>query len=535
MAARKPQTPVELRQPEAPVAPLLSTPAPDPGPTGSADPVRGAATVFSDYASVVGARLGAAVLSLASVLLLTRMLAPTGYGTLAFFTIVAMLIFTITSAWTSTAASRYGREELEARGQMIGVTWGRAAITAPLVAIAAVLIPTLKALGGLPPEFTWALVWLAVGYGCVFIVSEHILYLLEAAGRIKLSALGMLCQQAAVVGSLAVVYVTGSSTSPAVIATIWLVGLALVTAAFSTVIWRQALWPPSIDRALLRRMVLFSAPMIAFTVSQYVIRSVDLVVIRGYGTVADVGVYAVAYQGYTVLQALASAAPPILTPLFVSLRSADRESLVALFYERVVPQLTFVGAVLGGLAAPFAIALVPPVFGDEFADAATPMAILLIPIVLLFGANLLAPIVVLHERTKAVGILNSVAAAVNVVGDVVLIGPLDMGIAGAAIATAAAVAIVWAGYLEVGRKAVGSTRRLHPALLTPLAVGLAPGLVWGGWLGVATGTAAAAVSALAVQRWLRPFAPEDAELVARLDMPPRLKALVLRGLAFASR
>src|SRR5437588_5209611 len=106
--------------------------------------IRGMRTVFSDYASQVGARLGSALLSLVAVMLTTRFLNPAGYGAFAYFFVVATLIFTITSAWTSTAVSRYAREELEARGRMAAVTWGRAVITLPVAALAAVVVPVLK-------------------------------------------------------------------------------------------------------------------------------------------------------------------------------------------------------------------------------------------------------------------------------------------------------------------------------------------------------------------------------------------------------
>ena len=68
--------------------------------------VRGAATVFSDYASVLGARLAAALLSLVSVLMMTRILDPAQYGVVAYVSVIDLLIFTITSEWTSTAVSR---------------------------------------------------------------------------------------------------------------------------------------------------------------------------------------------------------------------------------------------------------------------------------------------------------------------------------------------------------------------------------------------------------------------------------------------
>src|SRR4051812_34113908 len=133
----------------------------------------------------------------------TRILQPAGYGTVAYFTVIATLVFTITSAWTSTAVARYGREQLDRYGSMRAVSWARFSITAPLIALATAIVPVLKLVGALPAEFTWAFTALAVGFGALWILSEHVTYMLEAAGRMKLSAVGLIVQQASVVGALA--------------------------------------------------------------------------------------------------------------------------------------------------------------------------------------------------------------------------------------------------------------------------------------------------------------------------------------------
>jgi O-antigen/teichoic acid export membrane protein len=506
----------------------------------AAAPVRrralGAATVFSDYSSVLAARIASVVLSLGSVLLLTHLLAPAQYGVLALLTVVATLVFTVTSAWTSTAVARYGREEFERNGSVAAVTWARVALTAPLIFAAAALLVALKLLHVLPPEFSWALVWLAVGYGAVLVASEHAVLVLEAMGRIKLSALGMILQQAAIVGAIAFVYVTGLAKSPIAIASIWLAGTVVVTIAFSATAFRTAFWPASLDRTMLRRLLRFSTPMIAFTVSQYVIRSVDLVVIRAFGTAADLGIYAVAYQGYSVLQAIGTAAPPILTPLFVSLRSAREEHLIERYFERVVPQLTFILATAMGIGALFTAWLVPIVFGHGFSGAADPLTVLLFPAVLFFSASLFAPIVVLHERTKAVGAINVVAAVVNVVGDLVLIGPVDMGSTGAAVATLAALIVVFAGYFVVARQCTGVNARFPVGVFAPLIVGIGLALALpSATLAVAIGVPAVLVCGITTQLALKLFQVQDSQMIEGLDMPPRLKRLALRGLAVVAR
>src|SRR3954451_8859872 len=87
--------------------------------------VRGISTLVGDMASMFGSRIGGIVLSFLSVLMTTRLLGAVAYGQVAYFSVVAMLIFTVTSGWTSTAVARYGREELEATGRLFSTNWSR--------------------------------------------------------------------------------------------------------------------------------------------------------------------------------------------------------------------------------------------------------------------------------------------------------------------------------------------------------------------------------------------------------------------------
>ena len=285
----------------------------------------------------------------------------------------------------------------------------------------------------------------------------------------------------------------------------------------------------------MRRMLRLSLPLIAFTVSQYVVRSVDFFVIGALKTQADVGVYAVAYQGYSVLAAVTLAAPPVLTPLFVSLRAANRHAGIRTYLDRTVFQLCFVAAILCAVATSLVFPVVSVVFGSGFAGAARPLAVLLCALVLLLGGNLVAPALVLHERGRAIAGYNVAAALVNVIGDIVFIGPLGLGITGAAVATTLATGVIFVGYVHVAQRDAGLRFRWRPMLLTPVIAGVIPAMILSGAARVAVSLAAGLVVGLIAMRALHPFGAEDAELVSALDIPSPLRRMVLRGLAFASR
>jgi O-antigen/teichoic acid export membrane protein len=488
------------------------------------EPVRGATTIVSDYSSVLGTRIASVALSFAAIVVTTRILGPTGVGTVAYVTILATLVFTVGSAWTSSAVARYGREEFERRGEMTAVTWERLVVTLPLLAIAAGLVVGLRAAGWLPRHLDWALVWAACAYGAALVLSDHLVYVLQAVGRMKLSALVVFARQLVVVVALAAILAADAGARPLLVVVVITLSWLALTPLLAASVWHAGIWPPRRDPLLRRRIFLFSLPLIAFTVSQYVIQTIDFAIIGAYRGREAVGVYSVAYQGYNVLQNVAAAVVSILTPLFVSLRVAGREELVGRFLERVVPQLTFVAACAAGVVAPFIPLAVPPIFGESFADAADPLALLLVPAVLLVAANLLAPVIVLHEATRPVGWISLAAAALNVVGDVVLIGVFGVGIIGAAVATTLSILCIVVGYDRLVARRLGLSARLGPLVFAPLVVGVAAALLLPAGAAAATGWLLALAAAVGVLFFGRVFGPEDAAFVQHLPAPLRRPA-----------
>jgi O-antigen/teichoic acid export membrane protein len=289
---------------------------------------------------------------------------------------------------------------------------------------------------------------------------------------------------------------------------------------------------PPVDLATYNYLL---ASLTAFTFSQYVITYVDLVVIQMYRSTPDVGVYAVAYRGYTVLQALALASGPVLTPLFVSLRVANREPIVRQFVDRAVPQMAVIGSVLTGVVAALVGLVVDTVLGPSFHGAAEPLIVLLLANVAFFMANLVGSVLVLHERTRPLAAINVIGAGVNVALDFLLIGVLGVGIVGAAVATTCAVLFVWAGYMYLARISVGLPARANPVVFAPALVGIAAPLLHASFAIVCVGALGAIVVGIAVLWTGRMLAAEDAKMFTALDIPPAMKRLTLRVIAALGR
>lgn len=491
-------------------------------------PVRGAVTLFGDYVFVVGSRVVSVPLSVATVVLAAQVLTPAEYGALAYATAIAMLLLTLGSTWTSAAVVRYGREELESRRPLAPVTWERVIVSAPAAALTAAGVLVLYAAGTFPDEVTRRLLVIALVYGLALIACDHVVYLLQMLGRMIASSVGVVVRQTIAVVALLVLVLADASVSPEVVVAIFAGAWLLLAAVLAPTVWRVAVWPPSLDRALRRRIVAFSLPLLAFTISQYVMSTVDLFVIGFYETATEVGTYAVAYQGYSALAQIASASVVVLTPLFVSMRAAGRGAPIARFVGRGVGQVTFFASVAAGLAAPAMPMVVPALFGAEFREAAVPFVVLLAPAVLLVATSLLAPVLLLHEATRAVSWISVAAAAVNVVGDLVLIGPLGLGTTGAAVATAVAVAVIAGGYMHVAARVAGTVVRWPVIIgLAPVTAGIVLALALPGGFGAVIGAGVVAMLSIALLVSGAVFVVEDAEVVRRLAMPASLRRFVL--------
>ena len=167
--------------------------------------IRGLDTLVSDLAGVTAARVATLALSLLTVVLTARVLEPEGYAVIAYMTLGATLIMVVAGGWSGAAVMRYGREELDRDLSMRRSAWARAALTAPILLAASALLPALKAAGALPREFTWTYLWLTIALGWLFVVAEQLQVVLDAAGRMRLSAAAAAARQALLVAAIAAV------------------------------------------------------------------------------------------------------------------------------------------------------------------------------------------------------------------------------------------------------------------------------------------------------------------------------------------
>ena len=83
----------------------------------------------------------------------------------------------------------------------------------------------------------------------------------------KVSALCLLAQQALYVVVIAVIYITGQWQTAIAVGAVSLGAMTAVALFGTSLMWRVGIWPPSLERTLLRRIVVLSVPLIAWAYS----------------------------------------------------------------------------------------------------------------------------------------------------------------------------------------------------------------------------------------------------------------------------
>lgn len=233
---------------------------------------------------------------------------------------------------------------------------------------------------------------------------------------------------------------------------------------------------PVFDRPKLGEMLRFSLPLVAASVIGVLGLQADRLVLKGMGTMEELGVYAAACRYGAIAAVFCGIFERALAPIIV--RDADQEALR--------PRLAtlFRGFVLFALAAFLGFSLFAPDLSMLFTGPEYRSSELLIPLTvaaaLLQGMSMFAPGWFLARRTAAYTLVTLAVTAVQVVSLVLLVP--RAGALGAALANGAGAFVSFALLMALSQKAfpVGHAwGRILAA--TAVTIGLAA-LHWhGGW------------------------------------------------------
>jgi len=373
------------------------------------------------------------LLSLFSVFFTTRILGPAGYGKLAIFLATIQVFFVFGVSWTLLSVFRYGIEEYSKLRKINSTVWSRLVFLLPTIVISLIFLYFFRNRISSYIKIPNLHIILICFYFLSIVLSSEAQYYLQAIYKIKFySFLNAIEKALFVIGLVLIFFKVIPQTIP-----ILILVYALSSFLFAMVIlgsmFRRYILPFKIDTVLLKKMFLFSFPLIFGAANAYCFNWIDVIIINKFMTIRDVGIYALAYNGISMLQQFSTLTSTITVPLLVSFLAQSRVDLIKKYMTRIVPQAFFIWTVFLTFFIICSKFLIILLGGKQFFQAIIPFSGLLIGLMAAGLASLYSAVYNAYEITKYLVIFGFIDVLVNILLDFLLV-PL-IGINGAVIAT----------------------------------------------------------------------------------------------------
>ena len=459
---------------------------------------------------------GALAIGIATNVVLARRLGADQYGRLALMLMASQVLLLVAVNWSHIGFVRFGSREFASRGALTQTLSTRLGIVLPVAGVGAIGMvlarQPLAAYLGIPPVGVWLIL--------VHFFAACALSLIGAVfqARDQMARYGAcLFLDKAVMLLLAVALpVMWASTPMAALA-------CYAASSLSVAIWgasvagTRTLRPVVPSRAAYRSMVVFSAPLLLSSWAGLFGTSwLDLVILKWYLPLAEIGTYSLATQLAGVVQQVAVIFSTLLVPQLSVMVGEGQTARIRIFIERLLPYWLLGTSILFGLVLLGARAGVPLVFGEAYAGAAPVLALLMVGscAFALFSACL--PLVSAYGSTWVLTGNCLASAAVNVALDLLLIP--QFGINGAAMATVFAFSTSAVMALAFVQKRTGS-RVLRLAWLgTPALVACACFMLLDGFWFYPVALGLGAISVFALVSAFRLFDIEDVAFMKELHV-----------------
>lgn len=407
-------------------------------------------------------------------LLLARVLAPEGYGRLAFLTTLigiagSLIALGLSSAMIQFGARAHAAGRVDEVRRILSASQGfRLLVVAPaLTLLVLVLVDAPTSLLVLAVLFgIWAPAALD---GAVITLSIEN----KSASAARIAMASNLIVQAGVV---AVVLWVGTADSVWAARVVLSAGVIAMSFAVISPAYRRAVLRPRLPRGFPEGFWRFALPTgAAALIAELALSRTEVVLLGWLSNPADVGWFALAFGVSAHIFGPAQALTGPLIPAVSGLKEVGVEHVAEAFARTLRAVALVIGLLTAG-ALPSLAALVPLLYGEAYAPAAS--ALLVMGLVTGLGVVIGPVTAFVMARLSARRLLwaSSCALAVDVLVAVATIPSLGMW--GAVLANASAVAVHLSILLESERKDLGVRfsavlRMLAPTVLASLSCGIA--------------------------------------------------------------
>lgn len=483
---------------------------------------------FWDLSFLIIAHFLSALLSIACLSLITRMLGPEGYGKFSLFQTISLFFFFLGINWTNTAVMRYGKEEFLKTGKINETFWARNILLLFSILICA---SSFGIFSGRISSFLHApgdgsLLFLVFLYILSFTLLEYLKYIFQGLGQFKKMAL--IWTEEYLLMTLFLCFmlkniILGKDSEGVIIAALLSTVISTITGlAFLRIEW---FFPFHLNPIALKRIFLFSYPLILGSASIYFIDWIDVWVINQFLPLTDLGIYQVAYRGMMVIQYLAMQAVTVITPLMVSFLTEDREDLILLYLRRIVPQLFMAWAFLVALVLVIAKVFIPIIFGLDFSKSYGPFSFLMLGVSFYGMISLLTPLIITYELIQFSTGINVLMGILKLTFDLILVPRL--GIYGAALSTGWVFLFGAVGFSMIVRKKLKTFSFLKSLIfIIPVIFTFLSLTIWEGMGGYGVAGFFVLISYPWLSRISQIFSREDRRFIEVIDMPWALKKFI---------
>lgn len=470
------------------------------------------------FLAVAAGNYGALALAFVISVVLTHRLGAERFGGLALLVMASQVLSLFVSNWTHIGFVGFGSREFAAGGTIAESLWARNWIVAPWALASAIVVLAFR-------EFFAA--YLGIPVWGLAVVFGHFLaaYVLTTLGAIfqaredmRRYGAALFIDKAVTLALIGLLPAAWIGTPLRVMAAYTISGVLVCGWCVHVLGWR-AIRPIRVDPAAYQRIWRFSLPLILSTWTGVLGTSwFDLVIMKQYLPLSDLGLYALASQLNGVFQQITIIFSTLLLPrLNIMVQQGDEQGIRA-FVARFLPYWFLGTSLLFSIVLFSARLVVPAVFGAVFEGSARPLAILMLATSALTFFNAFTPLLSAYGFTWHIARIVGISAVVNVVMDFALIP--SFGIEGAATATVLAYGTSAVLVLALIRQQVGGGVFQLGLLSAPLVVVCASFLLLHGSAFYPVAFAGAAVTGYGLSRVYSLFGLEDREFLRRLGLAP---------------
>jgi O-antigen/teichoic acid export membrane protein len=487
----------------------------------------GVKTSFWDYLSLLSSNLFLIPLGILLTAMTTRILGKEGYGYITIYGLVTSLVVMLTTNWTAASLIRFGREEYDKHGQLNHTFWARSILLIPCLLVGFIAVFLLREhISNYMNMPLWT-VWLVMGSILLIALRSYLDHILQAIHRMKAYAAIQIAFTSTSIVGLALIFI---GLFPRNYLMVIIVGLITNTMSliflFTILIPRNVIFPIKCNRRMTREVFFFSYPIIFGNLGAYIVNWIDVIVIKHYLSLSDVGGYQLAYNMFNLLVGLIGSTTILMTPILVSFLAVNREDLILRYSTRLIPQGVLLWTTIIGLG----LGICPPLFniffGEGFSVSVPYFQFLAIGLAFNGLITFYSSEITAYKLIK-LGMMASIARGfVNLMGDFILV-PI-MGPLGAAIATTGGIAMAAIFYLLICKHQLKEKLFWQLILILPALFSLMVSRLVSGWESPLLAIGVTLATSYYLARAFHLFRSDDLNLLDYIQMPISLKKAVAR-------